>query len=169
MQNDTLQKDEVAFLGVATAFCSTLEQASQLEKNEFVAAMLKLLPRIYIAISGMPAQAILTPTEELPTYLEAGGYEQIREGVASVMGEDDVFLETFEEDMKYSDTPIASSVSESLADIYQSLFNCAVGVRESGGDMLAEYVQLAREEFAQFWGQTLCNVMRPLHNCFYNS
>ncbi len=39
------------------------------------------------------------------------------------MGEDDVFLETFEEDMKYSDTPVAASVSESLADIFQPLYN----------------------------------------------
>ena len=39
------------------------------------------------------------------------------------MAEEDIYLEVFLEDMKYSDTPISASVSENLADLYQEFFN----------------------------------------------
>ncbi len=83
------------------------------------------------------------------------------------MGEDDVFLETFEEDMKYSDTPVAASISESLADIFQPLYNFISVVKDSEGDNAAGAFRECKENFESYWSQTLCNVMRALNNIRY--
>ena len=83
------------------------------------------------------------------------------------MAEDDVFLETFEEDMKYSDTPVSASVSEDLTDIYQELYNFVASVRDVNTEAIKSIIISCKEDFAAFWGQTLCNVMRALHSSFY--
>ena len=85
-----------------------------------------------------------------------------------LMGEHDVFLETFEEDMKYSDTPVAASISESVADIFQALYNFISIVKETEGDSLEGAYMECRENFAAYWSQTLCNVMRALNHLRYN-
>jgi hypothetical protein len=79
------------------------------------------------------------------------------------MGETDVYLEVFEEDMKYSDTPIAVTVSENLADLYQEFFNLVYSVKDADTEAQTQLLHLCKENFKDYWGQTLCNVMRALH------
>ena len=168
METNDIDRQSLAFVGLASEYCAAIEAAAQTEKEEFVASMLRLLPRIYITASDLQLPPALEEYEPLDPFLDADHYEQIRAGVALVMGQDDTFLETFEEDMKYSDTPIAATVSESLADLYQPLINCAVAVRDSEGALTLQAVAECREEFAAYWAQTLVNVLRPLNALYYN-
>ena len=105
----------------------------------------------------------------MPEYVDEDFYDAVRRNVESLLGPDDTFLETFEEDMKYSDTPIAASVAEGLADIFQPLYNFISVVKESEGESIFEAYSECRENFDAYWSQTLCNVMRPLNNIKYNS
>ena len=70
--------------------------------------------------------------------------------------------------MSDTDTPIAATISESLADIYQPLLNCALAVRDAGAELAAQAVAECRESFSEYWAQTLCNVLRPLNALHYN-
>ncbi len=49
-----------------------------------------------------------------------------------------MYLDASMEDMQYSDTPVAVSLAEQLADIYQEMFNFASTVREASPETLAE-------------------------------
>lgn len=167
METTDISRNTLSFIGLATEYCAAIESAMQTEKAEFVATMLRLLPRLYITAGDLETSSIEEDYEPLATYLDAERYEQIRAGVAALLGGDDTYLDTFEQDMKYSDTPIGCSISESLADIYQPLINCALAVRDSEGGLAAEAAARCREEFEEYWGQVLCNVMRPLHSLFY--
>ena len=114
----TINKNSIAFIGLANEYCQLLEQVAEIEKDEFVNELLRLLPRLYISISDM--ESIELESEiYIESYLEEVYYDSIRRNIETVIGEDDTFLEVFEEDMKYSDTPIAVSISEYLADIFQ--------------------------------------------------
>lgn len=104
-----------------------------------------------------------------PGYIDEDYYENVRRHIETLMGADDIFLETFEEDMKYSDTPIAASISECLADIFQPLYNFISIVKESEGTELEGAYKECHDNFVGYWSQTLCNVMRALNNIFYNS
>ena len=167
MDNTSISRNTLSFIGLATEFCSALEQAPAAEKEEFTATMLHLLPRLYITISDATPEEKMLETEPLGTYVEEEQYEQVRAGVAALLGEDDTYLETHEEDMKYSDTPIAASIAEGLADIYQDLCNFLTPVRDSEGALAAPALAECKENFAAYWGQTLTNVMRPLHHIHY--
>lgn len=166
-----LSPNTLAFIGLANEYCMALINAHDGDKDEFVATMLRLLPRIYISISDV---SIADPDFEeeyagFSNYVEEDYYESIRRNVEGLLGPDDVFLETFEEDMKYSDTPIASSISEGLADIFQDLFNFVSVVKDSDGGFVGHALSEAKGNFCSYWSQTLCNVLRALNNLHYNS
>lgn len=159
----------LSLTALCAEYCSAVEGAPEMEKEEFVKSMLSLLPRIYFDFFDIqPDGADLLEEQYYPQYLDEDYYDSIRRRLESVLGEDDTFLETFEEDMKYSDTPIAASISESLADIFQPLYDFLQNVRESGGDDTVGAFLQARESFESDWSQTLCNVLRALNHLYLN-
>ena len=85
------------------------------------------------------------------------------------MADEDVYLEVFLDDMKYSDTPISSTVSENLSDLYQEFFNLIHAVEYPTSDDQSDLLGLCYENFTDYWGQTLCNVLRALHNIRYTA
>ncbi len=154
---------------LATDYCAAMENARSIEKMDFIIEMLDYLPRLYWNFSDLIVEDVVDDMEYdyYPSYVDEDFYDSVRRNVEAVMGEDDVFLETFEEDMKYSDTPIASSISECLADIFQPLYNFISIVKESNGEQLTGAYTECRENFVGYWSQTLCNVMRALNNLRY--
>ena len=99
--------------------------------------------------------------------LDEDYYDSVRRGVESVMGEDDTYLDVFEEDMKYSDTPISASIAEGCADLFQVFYNYLETVREAPTELIEEATETLREDFAQYWARTLCNVLRAVNAVRY--
>ncbi len=164
MNNTDHQSRLLAITALATDYCALLENAREVEKEEFIAEVLGLLPRLYYEFSDLTLDDTPVDYEYFPSYVDEDFYESVRLKIEGVMGPDDVFLETFEEDMKYSDTPIAASISECLADIFQPLYNFICIVKESEGEQTTEAYKDCRENFVAYWSQTLCNVMRALNH-----
>lgn len=156
----------INLVALCAEYCSTLEQCREMELKELTETLLGQLPRIYYEFHDIDAGESASLEEwgiGVSDHLDEDQYESVRIQLAAAFGEDDTYLETFEKDMKYSDTPIATTVSENLADIYQPLFDFVVEVRESDGDNLEEAYRACREGFREYWSQTLCNVMRALN------
>ena len=87
--------------------------------------------------------------------------------IKSILGEEDVYLDVFVEDMKYSDRPISSFISEDIADIYQDIRNF-VSVYQHGLEEAMMYaLKDIADNFRLYWGQKLVNVLRPLHTLVY--
>ena len=173
MDNSRLYK----ITALANEYCNALQQTYAMEKEEFLATMTNILPRIYWEFSDYSPEEMEGATVSLeeesaeffPSYVDEDFYESIRRGVETLLGPEDTFLETFEEDMKYSDTPIAASISESLADIFQPLYNFVSIVRESAGDSIEEAYSECHSDFRAYWSQTLCNVLRPINHLRYHN
>ncbi|MDE6549560.1 MAG: DUF5063 domain-containing protein [Muribaculaceae bacterium] len=152
-------------------YCSALENCREMEKEEFINALLGYLPRIYFEFHDIDAGENASLDEwglGISDHMDEEQYESVRLQLAMVFGEDDTYLETFEKDMKYSDTPIAATISENLADLYQPLYDFVVEVRESDGENLEDAYRACKEGFREYWSQTLCNVLRAL-NALHNA
>ena len=147
MENDKLSPTSLAFIAMANEYCVIIENCFDHGREGLVESMLKLLPRIYITVSD------IEPT-----------YDMVRGNISALMGEDDVYLEVFLEDMKYSETPIATSISENLADLYQEFYNMVSSLRDLNTDEQRQILGICKENFTEYWGQTLCNVFRALHS-----
>lgn len=193
MTNTELRSRLLGVTALASEYCVTLENAAEAERTDFIASMLQLLPKIYLEFNDIrPENLSDTDSEEnegdgsgaesgneyedeygahryYGSYVDEDYYESVRRHVESLLGPDDVYLETFEEDMKYSDTPIAASVAESLADIFQPLYNFISIVKDTEGAEIEGAYRECHDNFAAYWSQTLCNVLRALNNLYYNS
>lgn len=162
-----MNNNTIAFTGLCKEYCGLLEENGMMTAPEFVEKMLRLLPRIYICAVDLSVKDA-TLEEEPDTWLEQSlteeNYEAVRHSLAALLGENDVYLEVFEEDMKYSDTPVAASISENLADIYQVAYDFTTTVRY-GTDEVADMAVLAvKASFKEYWSMTLCNVLRALNH-----
>lgn len=169
MNENEVHSQLLNITALASDYCALLENARNVEKMEFIIEVLGYLPRLYWNFSDLIVEDAVSDMdyEYYPSYVDEDFYDSVRRKVESVLGEDDVFLETFEEDMKYSDTPIASSISECLADIFQPLYNFISVVKESDGEQMQGAYAECRENFTGYWAQTLCNVLRALNHLRY--
>lgn len=163
MENDKLSPNSLAFIALTNEYCQLIENCADYGREDALDAFLKILPRIYITITDieMPLDyydAFISQSLDEPTY------DMVRSNVGAIMGEDDVYLEVFLDDMKYSDTPIATSISENLADLYQEFYNLLASLRDLNTEEQRELLAVCKENFKEYWGQTLCNVLRALHS-----
>ena len=158
-------KNTVEFVTVAAEYCSVLEQVYDKEPERVLDVLCKLLPLVYLKAT------MLAETEPDGLYLEESvtesEYEEIRTLLAQKLGENDDYLEVFVEDMKYSDTPVRKCISEDLADIYQALGNFVQSYRSGLEEVMNEAVAVCAEGFRTYWGQTLANTLRAVHNVRY--
>lgn len=164
MESTSLNNNSLAFIALCNEYCMAIENARESSHDEFIAEMLRLLPHIYISATDLRVTPI---TDEEDAYLENAleedYYESVRRNIETLMGADDLYLEVFEEDMKYSDTPIAASISESLADLFQVLYNFVETIKNSPQTMIDVALVAIKDDFASYWSQILCNVLRPLN------
>ena len=120
MDERIYSKNIIEFVTVSAEYCVFIERVPELEKEEFLDKITKILPLLYLKAT------LLTPEEPeedgfFEKFVTENMYESVRENIESLLGEDDSYLEVFQNDMKYSETPIIANVSEALADIYQDL------------------------------------------------
>ncbi len=170
MEEDIIKHRLIGITSLAADYCNACENAREMERDEFIDRMLDTLPRIYWEFFDLSTDEMVTLDEfdYFSSYVDEDYYESIRRNIEMLFGPEDVFLETFEEDMKYSDSPIAASISESLADLFQPLFNFISIVKDTEGEKLVEAYMHCHEEFEYYWSQTLCNVLRALNHIKYN-
>lgn len=167
MTDNSLPHNTLAFLALSNEFCHALENCSESTREDFVDNMIRLLPRIYISANDLTSSSINSEIAYIPGALEEEYYDSVRRNIELLMGEHDTFLEVFVEDMKFSDTPIAASIAEQLADIFQELYNMLENVKDAPNEVIDETIAIIKEDFASFWSQSLCNVLRALNAIKY--
>lgn len=160
-------KNVIDFVTIAVEVCLFLEKNEPLTREEWVDRLLKMLPLLYVKALLIPETVPVE--EEIPAiFVQEEDYARVLKVLSEVMGEEDVYLDVFMEDMRYSDRPVSSFISENIADIYQDIRNFVsvyqFGLTEQMNDALYQ----CRENFRLYWGQKLVNVLRPLHalKCF---
>lgn len=159
-------RNVVEFVTVAAEFCKFLEQTETMKRDTFVDTSLKILPLLYLKAAMLPEVEVIG--DEAPeTYVTEETYEVLRISLADMLAGKDDYLDVFIQDMVYSDQPIKKNISEDLADIYQAIkdfiFVFQLGLNETMNDSLA----ICQEQFREYWGQTLVNTLRALHDVKY--
>lgn len=163
-----LKPNTLAFIGLCNEFCRMMESAAESDPQTFVAEALRLLPRIYISTSDLDVSTIEEDYPGVDSYLEEDYYESVRRNVENLLGPDDVFLEVFEKEMKYSDTPIGASVAEGMCDLFQVFYNLISTIRYADETTIEGVLVGVREDFENYWSQVLVNLLRPLNNIRFN-
>ncbi len=163
MNTLVFDKNTVEFVAVAAEYCNFIEQ----QPERFVTTATRLLPLLYLKATLLPEGETLGVMMPAPEVTESG-YEQLRASLADLLGEDDEYLEVFTQDMAYSEAAITKNISEDLCDIYQAVKDFIAAFQTADNDTMHEAVVEVREKFVEYWGQTLVNSLRALHNIKYN-
>lgn len=164
-----MESNAIVFVGLCDEYCRALEGARESERDEFVDRMLKLLPRLYISAYDIAPDIYLDQEVYIEQALDEDYYDAVRRNVETLLGPDDVYLEVFEEDMKYSDTPVAVSISEGLTDLFQVFYNFINTIRDTTDETVGLALQSVAEDFRGYWSQTLCNTLRALNHLKANA
>ena len=152
---------------VATEYCRTLEQCRTENRSRFLQVMRGLLPMVYLKMTWLPAM----PEDETgwnEHRVTEEDYEYVRQGVASLLGESDTFLDVFVEDFRYSENPVLCTISENLADVYQQLRELVETFRQGYEESMEVALAECTAEFKLQWGQKLLNALRAIHDVAMN-
>ncbi len=163
-QKTIYSEPAIEFVKSAVETCLILEQAGQTTREDFVEKMTKVLPLVYLkllVIREMPLSVVDGFNERFVT---ENDYLFVKNGIEVLLGEDDLFLEVFHPDMPYSDTPIAVTISENLADIYQELKEMVASYRIGEEQVMEMALYECVEAFSEHWGRKLLNALRAIHN-----
>ena len=161
-------KDIVEFATVGVEYCSLIEQASEHERKEFCLKLVRILPLLYLKATLLPDNE-MEECDDLKHYVTEEQYLYLAKNLSDKLGEQDAYLEVFERDMAYSDTPIAATISENLADIYQDVRDMLEIYRIGNEDLSQAAICRCRNSFIEYWGQNLVNALRPLHSICFNN
>lgn len=161
-------RNSIEFVTVAVQYCSYIESLEEPVQADVVDKLTKILPLLYLKVVLVPETEMANEDEPEISVTE-DDYNYILSRIYSIIGKDDAYLEVFIEDMKYSETPIAASISEDLADIYQDLKNFITIYERGIVDNMNDALHLCIENFKAYWGQKLVNVLRALHSLKYNN
>lgn len=167
MENQFIySKNVIELVTVVAETCLLLENCGQLSKEEFIQKSVKLFPLLYLKTTLVEMEE--TDDDSSERFVTEDDYLYIKQQIETLLGADDAFLEVFHPDMPYSDTPIASFVSENIADIYQELKDFAANYQIGETYIMESALYNYLQAFAEHWGQKLLNILRALHALRYN-
>ena len=161
-------KNTLEFVTVALEFCAWIEAVGKQSLFSFTDKAVKILPLLYLKATLLPVTDEPEDDSELEQFITETTYEAIRYHIAELLGEYDPFLETFHPDMQYSDTPVAATISENLADVYQDIGNFVALFRQENEQVMVQALDACTETFRLYWGQKLLNALKAIHVVRFN-
>ena len=161
-------RDAIELVTVAVEYCTFLEKTAEKTRIEFVDTTTKLLPLLYLKAALLPKYEILDEEFFTTDFVTEEEYNIVRANICNILGDKDDFLDVFIEDMKYSESPILTTISENLADIYQEIKNFALSYKNAADEeQMMNALADIKDNFQYSWGQKLVNVQRALHEVRY--
>ncbi|MBQ0007221.1 MAG: DUF5063 domain-containing protein [bacterium] len=158
---DNFSKGSIEFLTVAVEFCKFIEQAEDLQPDDFTNKLSKLLPFLYLkAALAEPNSAC---DEGLDHSVDELTYTSVRNALEGIFGERDRYLTASHPDIKLSDTVINASIAEDVADVYQSVKNFVDLARLGDEDLLDCALAECKNDFREYWGSRLLNALVAIH------
>ena len=165
-ENPIYARNTLEFVTVAVEFCALMEKSVELDKEEFVGTLLKLLPLLYMKVQLLPevdSDGSFAPsgqvTEDDYNFVCSCAYQLLRD-------HDDYEMLVWDEAMQTEESRW-QSVSEGLADIYQALRNFVAVYQQRLEMQMQDALYEVHEAFTLYWGQTLLDTLRQLHRIHY--
>lgn len=163
MENIIFSKYTIDFTRIAIDYCILVENTKKIEKKTFVNNMTKVLPLLYIKISIIPEIQEYYKSN-LEKKMNKNYYFQVENNISKLLSNDNLYLETFHNDIHLSNIPIVTKISENLANLYQELGNFIVIFKNGHKETMNDSLKLCIENFKKYWGQHLVNSLKALHS-----
>lgn len=159
-------KGSIEFLTISVEFCKFIENPLS-DKTDFLSKLSKLLPLIYLKAAMVePKEPIYDDTPE--KFVDENDYEAVRGDLQNLLGDKDQYLTAIHPDIALSDSVIAASISEDIADVYQSLKDFTEVAKIGNEDLMNDALIVCIEDFRAFWGTRLLSAELAIHQILVN-
>lgn len=156
-----ITKGSIEFLTVAIEFCKFIEQCS-LHQKDFLDKISKLLPLLYLKAS-MAETGEPVYDAEPEKFVDEFTYNEIKENLCNILGDKDQYLTAIHPDIALSDSVIAASISEDLADVYQSAKDFVESAKIGDENILNDALIICIADFKTYWGTRLLSAELAIH------
>lgn len=160
-------KNAMEFATVAREYCVFAENAMRYSKADYLKVASRLLPLLYMKGAMLP-DTERASDDELAEIVDFQTYETVRQGIADRLTSHDDYLTTFKEDFKYSETPVAASISEDMADIYQDIRNFCEQYHCGDNATMNDALASVTEKFRAYWGARALSANEAIHAALYS-
>lgn len=172
--SDNISPAAISLAAMAVEYCRVVAGCTDAGPKDFLADVLRYLPRFYITISGLDpygngSDADAEETGMIYDTLTEEQYESARTAMSAVLGENDMYLDTLVEEMRFSDTPVAVSLAEQLADIYQAMADFASTVGDAAPEVLPDVLSELKYRFTSYLSDTMCSALRAANYVYHNA
>lgn len=154
----------IDFARTGVELAALLEQGGQ--RREVIRRLIELLPRLYAQMLRLPEYFYSSDEDYIEEYITQEGYDRVRTRLEHILGEYDSYLTTFSPEMQYSDTPLASTISEALADVYQHIGNLLGILRAENTIALPAAIGRCYLYWREHWGVQLLSALSALHQVY---
>ena len=173
MEEQGIQPQALSLAGLSVEFCKILAHTEEYDAHDFLRQCIRYIPRIYISISDI--RPFAGDSGENYDEYEPGAisgnvteeqYDMVRQGIAELLGEYEVYLDTPVEDMRFSDSPVGVSLAEQLADIFQIAADFASTMSVSDETSIPDIIADLKYAFHSYLSETLCSALRAANMLF---
>ena len=157
----------IEFVAVANEFCKYAEHSSELDGDEMLKILQRILPFMYLKASLLP---LFEPYFEdgNEKFVTESDWDRIHDGFKLKFGKANDYLEVFDEKLNDTEGPVVASLAEDMAAIYQDLRNFLLLYQTGTNEVMNDALWECRMNFETYWGQKLLNSMRAIHKFIYS-
>lgn len=157
--------DEViAFTALAGKYCNMVDCVAAFSQRDFVDKSLRLLSILYVKALSLP-QIEPIDTDLIEKTVTQEEWDEVCNAVAAKLAGFDSYTETF--DPLAGDGAMAS-LSEGFADIFQDMKDYLSLMQMGSPEMMNDAIWECVNNFKNYWGQRLVNIVRVLHHLIYS-
>ena len=171
MDEPKISPAAVSLTALCFEYCRTLEAENEIEIVPFCATMIRYLTRIYMTAFDLKPYGVDEAGDDngaIVDALEQEQYDAVQSSAAAILGEYDTFLDTMVDDMRFSDTPVAVSLSEQYADIYQVAYDFAESMRQAPTEAVPDILADFKYRFDSYLSRTICSALRATDFIYHN-
>lgn len=135
-----------------------------MEPAEFRLKLQKLLALIYLKALSVDIPDFdphMDDEYEVDEYVNEFSYNNVRVTAHNLLGRDDEY-EGAASDLCDTE-PTLCSISENVADLYQSIGNFVYASKEGDEDLMVEALRQCMADFRFYWGARLLSALTALH------
>lgn len=165
-QHIVYSREVVGFVAIAKEYCAFIENAASMEKVDFLARLQRFIPLIYLKGSLLPSCEAVGGNIAVDAMSEEE-YNSTYFTIRQLLGEDDDYLEVFDDQMQFREEPVVHSMAEKSCDIYQDLKNFLLAYQHGLTEVMEEALWVLNENFELYWGKSCAGVLRAVHAAVY--
>ena len=157
--------DEViAFTALAGEYCNLIDRVAAYSQRDFINHQLRLLALIYVKTLSLPDVEPIDP-EMVEKTVTQEEWDEVHNAVAAKLAKFDRYSEVLD---PLAGDDAMTSLSEGFADIFQDLKDYLSLMQMGSPEMMNDAIWECVNNFKNYWGQRLVNIVRVLHHLIYS-